>query len=234
MKSYFYERSAYRLSEQPVPACFLRLDERFDAELFFEQAGETPLSVILAESVCSRMADVEMFAFLMEDTRRRHRLDADGEIKIAVLTRSFLIGYLGAVRALLDACATTLAILAQLPLKPGERSFGQGEFWQQLVTRAPNVHRKYHPMRVFFNDVGRWCGETADRIPPLQVLYNQFGQYSSRDSHLRVIDESADLGRMGSQALPVHWVDAIDLHRRWKLQLLTLCERICQDIEASI
>ena len=39
MKTYFYDRTAYRLSDQPVPSCFIRLDEVFDARFAtFEEA----------------------------------------------------------------------------------------------------------------------------------------------------------------------------------------------------
>ena len=117
MKTYFYERTAYKLSDQPVPACFIKLDEQFDARVLINRAGTTPVPILLAESLCSRMADVEMYAFLLEDTRKRHRLDASGEVKVAILTRSFLIGYLGAVRALLDCAASALNTLYNFGLK---------------------------------------------------------------------------------------------------------------------
>ena len=235
MKTYFYERTAYKLSEQPVPQYFITLDDFFDFNLVVDQPGSTPVPVLLAESICSRLADVEMFAFLIEDTRKRHRLDKDGETRIAILTRSFLVGYLGAARALLDSCATALSILYQLPLKPGERTFANPEFWQYFVGRVPNVQRRYHPMRLFFNEVMRWCNETADRIPPIQVLHNQFGMYPARDSHLRVADDpNADLAVMDAELLRLNWINALDLHLRWKPNLSMLCEKVCVDIQSSL
>lgn len=235
MKTYFYERTAYKLSDQPVPQFFLALDEFFDSNLVLERPGITPMPVILAESVCSRLADVEMYAFLIEDTRKRHRLDKTGESKVAILTRSFFIGYLGAARSLLDSCSAALAILYELPLRPSERTFANPEFWQHFVGRVPNVQRRYHSMRLFFNEVMRWANETPDRIPPLQVVHNQFGPYPARDSHLRVADDpNADLGAMDVELLRLHWIDALDLHHRWKSNLIMLCEKVCQEIRASI
>ncbi|MFN8470387.1 MAG: hypothetical protein U0X20_32840, partial [Caldilineaceae bacterium] len=111
MKTYFYDRTAYRLSDQAVPSCFIRLDEVFDARFAtFEEADAHPC-VPMAESLCARMADVEMYAFLIEDARRRHSVDAKGDDKTSVLTRSFLVGYLGAGRAVLDVAAGVLASL---------------------------------------------------------------------------------------------------------------------------
>lgn len=234
MKTYFYERTAYKLSEQPVPNCFLALDDHFDVTIMIERPSTTPVPVLLAESVCARMADVEMYAFLVEDTRKRHLLEKGGETKAAILTRSFLIGYLGAVHSLLESCASTLVILYNLPLRPGERSFVNPEFWQHFVGRVPNVQRRYHPMRLFFNEVARWCDETTNRIPPLQVNHNHFGLYPARDSHLRVIDDNnADVAQLGGDQLRVHWIDAQELHQRWKTNLLMLCEKICQDIRTA-
>lgn len=235
MKTLFYERTAYKLSEQPVPNYFVALDEFFDLNLVVDRPGTTPMPVLLAESVCSRMADVEMYAFLIEDARLRHRLDKEGETKVAILTRSFLIGYLGAVRSLLDSCAAALAILYDLPLRPSERHFANPDFWQHFVARVPNVQRRYHAMRLFFNEVARWGNETADRVPPIQVIQNQFGVYPARDSHLRVIDDAnADLAQMEAEIMRLNWVDALDLHHRWKKDFAMLCEKVCQDIRAAL
>ena len=81
----------------------MRLDDVFDRRFAtYEEAYNHPC-VIMAESLCARMADVEMYAFLIEDARKRHTVDPKAEEKAAILTRSFLVGYLGAGRALLDA-----------------------------------------------------------------------------------------------------------------------------------
>ncbi|MEZ4682732.1 MAG: hypothetical protein R2932_51845 [Caldilineaceae bacterium] len=190
MKTRFYERSAYKLSEQPVPSCFMKLDDHFDERLAIVQLSRPHPSVVLAESICARLADVEMYAFLIEDARKRHGLEQGNDVKSAILTRSFFIGYLGAARALLDAGAVTLSVLYELPLPPAERSFAHGNFWHQLVTAVPNVHRRYHGSRLFFNEVLRWCNETVYRVPPLYVSHEQFGPYSSREMHLRMLDEN--------------------------------------------
>jgi hypothetical protein len=233
MKTYFYERTAYKLSNEPVPDCFLRLDEHFDqSPIVNDSLGH--LAVILAESLCMRMADIDMYAFLVEDARKRHGLDKGSDVKAAVLTRSFLFGYFGAARSLLDASAVTLALLYGLPLAPSERSFRNGDFWHQLVTHQPNVHRRYHGMRLFFNEVMRWSDETVTRIPPLIVSHNQFGAFSNREMHLRVLDEDEiDLPQLTGEPLRINWIDPLVLHDRWKPRLLSLCEKLCQDIEAN-
>ena len=107
MENSFYQRTAYALSDEPVPSCFLTLDDHLRAHLPTTDAGAYHYCLVLAELICARMADVEMYAFLMADARKRHSLapedvDHASDIKTASLTRSFLIGYLGAVRALLD------------------------------------------------------------------------------------------------------------------------------------
>ncbi len=237
MSTNFYRRTAYRLSEQPVPNCFLKLDQHLERALAVAEprGATTHVFILLAESVCARMADVEMFAFLIEDARKRHRLERDGEIKAAILTRSFMIGYLGAARALLDNAANLLATLYHFADQRAERSFAAPEFWQQFVARAPNVHRRYHPLRLFFNEVNRWCAETTDRIPPLEANQSIFGVYPSRDSHMKVLDEAViDLAQLPGEKRPLNWIDPLQLHDRWKPQFLGLCEKLCQEIETSV
>jgi len=232
MKTRFYERTAYRFSDEPVPNCFIRLDDRFDARFPEANVASAHIHVLLAESVCSRMADLEMYAFLIEDVRKRHGLDKDSDVRGAIRTRSFFIGYLSVNRALLDSAAITLAVLYKLPLSNTERSFANGDFWHQLVTAAPNVHRRYHPMRLFFNEVIRWNNEVVLRVPPLLVSHQHFGQFSSREMHLRALDDpTVDWPQMLAEPTRLNWIDPLHLHDRWKPKLLALCEKICQDIE---
>jgi hypothetical protein len=234
MKTYFYERTAYKLSNEPVPNFFLKLDEQFDRSVAVNESSGH-LAVILAESICLRMADVDMYAFLLADARKRHGLDKGGDVKAAILTRSFLFGYFGAASSLLACAATVLTLVYALPLPLEERTFRNGNFWHQLVMNQPNVHRRYHAMRLFFNEVLRWNDETVVRIPPLIVSHNQLGPFSSREMHLRVLDEEKiDLPQLTGEPLRLNWLDPLLLHDRWKPRLLTLCEKLCQDIETLV
>jgi hypothetical protein len=234
MKTYFYDRTAYKLSAEPVPECFLELDEHFSARIDTLGGRAAPRGVLLAESACSRMADVEMYAFLLVDVRKRNSLDRAEDEKAAILTRSFLLGFLGACKSLLDSCAASLSLLYNLPIQRADRSFGSGDFWHQLVLVAPAVHRRYHPMRLFFNEILRWQSETVYRIPPLMVLHGQYGHLPGREVQLKVVDESnVELEQMAQEPFRVNWIDPLDLYTRWKPRLLSLCEKICLDIEAN-
>ena len=232
MKTYFYERTAYRLSDEPVPSCFLKLDEHFDTALAYDQNLYAHRSVLLAESVCGRMADVELYAFLLEDTRKRTSVQRSEDEKAVIFTRSFLIGFLGACRSLLDSCAVTLALLHELPLERNDRAFSNPDFWHQLVLLAPGVHRRYHPFRLFFNEVMRWQTETVYRIPPLVILQGQYGHLPGREAQLKVADDSSmELSRMAAEPHRVNWIAPLDLYTRWRPRLLSLCERVCLDIQ---
>ncbi|GIV75646.1 MAG: hypothetical protein KatS3mg050_0040 [Litorilinea sp.] len=231
MKTYFYLRTAYKLSAEPIPACFLELDEHFDALVASPQEAANHRDILLAESVCSRMADVEMYAFLMEDARRRQSMEPGEDEKAAILTRSFLLGYLAACKALLDSCAVVLAILYQLPLSNHERSFSNSDYWHQLVIQEPSVHRRYHPLRLFFSEVQRWYNGMVHRIPPLVVLHSHYGHRPQRELLLKVADTmEADLEAIAREPYRVDWIDPLELHSRWKPRFLALCEKICQDI----
>ncbi|MEX1019004.1 MAG: hypothetical protein WDZ49_05065 [Litorilinea sp.] len=231
MKTLFYDRTAYKLSSEPVPACFLTLDDHFDARL--AERGEIcvhPL-VLLAESVCGRMADIEMYTFLMEDTRTRKSLDRAEDERAAIVTRSFMLGFLGACRGLLDSSAVTLAHLYELPLSRSERSFANHDFWHQLILLAPAVHRRYHPLRLFFSEIMRWQGETVYRIPPLLALHSHFGHIPGRDAQLRVVDDNVeDLDMLAQAPYAAQWIDPLHLYQRWRPRLLTLCEKVCHDL----
>ena len=234
MKTYFYDRTAYKLSDEHVPDCFLKLDEHFDAALAYDQNLYAHRSVLLAESICSRMADVEMYAFLLEDTRKRNSIERAEDEKAAILTRSFLLGFLSASKALLDSCAVTLGLLYNLPIARNERVFSNGDFWHQLVLVTPAVHRRYHPLRLFFNEILRWQNETAYRIPPLVVLQGQYGHLPGREAQLRVADDaSMELNQMAAEPHKVNWIDPLELYTRWKPRLLSLCEKVCLDIQEN-
>jgi hypothetical protein len=231
MKTYFYERTAYKLSNEPVPECFLKLDEHFDGALAYDHNLYAHRSVLLAESVCSRMADVEMYAFLLEDTRKRNSIERKEDEKAAILTRSFLLGFLSATRALLDSSAVTLAMLYELKIAKADRAFLNTDFWHQLVLVAPAVHRRYHPLRLFFNEIMRWQTETVYRVPPLVILQGQHGHLPGREVQLRVADDTAwELPQMAAEPHRVNWIDPLELYTRWKPRLLSLCEKVCQDL----
>ena len=238
MKTHFYERTAYRLSEQPVPACFIKLDELFDTLLPTDVDQPLAYGLVLAESICARMAEVEMYAFLIEDARKRQSLDRtemdyDSDLKTAVLTRSFLVGYIGACRGLLDASAMALASLYDLSLTGASCSFSNGDFWHRFVVKAPNTQRRYHPLRLFFNEVFLWCSEMSSRIVPIVLLQHHYGKFSRRETLLKVLDEKdIDIKAVADDAIGFQWIDPVDLHTRWKPQFLTLCERVCHDIGA--
>lgn len=235
MKTRFYERTAYRLSDQPVPSCFLRLDDRFDEHFAsYEEAFGHPC-VVMAESLCGRMADLEMYAFLIEDARKRHTVDPKLEEKAAILTRSFWVGYLGAGRALLDVGAATLAALYGMSLSSAAMTFANGDFWHQLVSSQPNVHRRYHPLRLFVTEFLRWSTESAHRIPPIIVIEAQFGRYAPRENRLKFFDEPGfSLGEMNNATMLARWVDPLSLHDRWKPQFMLLCEKLSVDLEKAL
>ena len=248
MKTFFYDRTAYKLSNEPVPNCFFMLDDHFDARFNTAHEAYTHRSVLLAEMVCGRIADVEMYAFLIADACKRHagleyagsadtdieRLTHDRQSesgKGAILLRSFLFGYLASCRALLNVAAMALAELYALPLPAVQQRFDNGDFWHELVVNMPNVHRRYHSQRLFFNEVIRWQDEAVNRIPPIALLQ---GHLSRQGMQLQVIDEPIEkLGSVTREPHLMHWIDALELHTRWKPRLLSLCEKICHDIEVQ-
>ncbi len=233
MKTNFYDRTAYSLSSEPVPDCFITLDDYFDTVTIEREQFITNPYVLLAESVCARMADVEMYAFLMQDVRKRETLERQEDDRAAILTRTFLIGFIGSCRTLLDSSAVTLSTIYNLPIDYTEQTFTSSDFWHQLVLYQPAVHRRYHPLRLFFNEILHWQQESVFRIPPLLVLHAHYGHMPGRDVQLRVIDDTNyNLEHVAHEPYSVDWIDPLQLYTRWKPRLLAVCEKICADIEA--
>ncbi|MEM7535588.1 MAG: hypothetical protein AAF639_25655 [Chloroflexota bacterium] len=216
------------------------LSDQFEEQARIDFSVSTHPYALMAESICARMADVEMYAFLIQDARDRHDLaqvafNKENHDTVAILTRSFTIGMLGACKALLDSGAATLTLLHELPLTTTESRFDNSDFWHQFVVHAPNIHRRYHPLRLFFNEITRWCNTTPHRVPPVATLHDHFGQWSSREMKLKVVnDDKADIVRLADAPLQFEWIDALELHRRWKPQLLMLCEKLCADISRKL
>lgn len=237
MKTRFYERTCYRLGELSLPPCFLALDDHFARALSLDLPNQpqTAVAVLLAESICARMGDVEMYAWQIADTRRRQKMDTEGDVRAAILTRSYFVGYVGAARAFVDACANALALIHELPLERASRTFASPDFWAQLVEREPNVHRRYHTLRLFLNEIFRWSTETPDRVPPLEVLYATFGHFSTRDAQLRMLDEAdTSLVTLAYSRRTFNWVDPLQINDRWRPQLLALCDKLCDEIRTSL
>lgn len=249
MKTFFYERTAYHLSQEPVPNCFFLLDGVFDEHFSTVHEAYLNRAVMLAEIVCSRMADVELYAFLINDARCRDesltigasshadielllRDSETDERKGAILMRSFFVGYIGACKTLLDAAALVLCELYELPLEYEMRRFENQEFWHQLVLCAPNTHRRYHSRRIFFNEVFRLRNELIERVPPIGLLQ---GHLMRQSMQLDVLNASpTSLNSLLENPHNLYWRNPLDIHRDWKPQFLDLCERLCQDIETQL
>ena len=192
------DRTAYRLSDQAVPSCFIRLDEVFDARFatFDEAYGHR--GVIMAETICARMADLEMYAFLIEDARRRHTVDPTGDDKATILTRSFLVGYLGAGRALLDAVAGhARRALCPAPRQrrgaplPTATSGTSSSPMRPTCTAATIRCASLSPSSC----AGAWKRPTASRR--WSSSQHHFGKFARATQRLQVLDDpEANLGHL--------------------------------------
>ena len=170
-----------------------------------------------------------LYSILLQARRSLERHEDD---RAAILTRSFLLGFLSSCRGLLDSSAVTLATLYNLPLPAADQTFMSGDFWHYLVLNVPAVHRRYHPMRLFFNEIKRWQDETVYRLPPMLALHAHYGHLPSREAQLRIIDDTNfTLEQVAQEPYNVQWIDPLQLYSRWKPRLISLCERVCKDLE---
>jgi len=105
-----------------VPQCFVELDDYFDT--LFKTTTDLAREVItLAENLCCRLADIELFVrYIAEAGKESNAFQA------AILIGTFLVAYFNACKSLLDAGAITLARIYNLNLKNKEMDFSKAVF----------------------------------------------------------------------------------------------------------
>ena len=71
-------------------------------------------------------------------------------------------------------------------------------------------------------------------LPPVVLQYH-YGTYARREVLYQVLDEQKiRIEALAADAVGRHWIDPLELHKRWKPQFLTLCEKLCQDLISQL
>ena len=142
MRTLFYNRTPYVRLKQRVPECFIELDCYF-GEIF--QSGTEILQkhTILAENICHRMADVEVYAeYISEELKRNNAGQA------AIYIGTLLVGFFTACKSLLGAGAIALNEIYQLEIDdPKKQDFRKGTLWNRL--RGKGEHAVYNRYSVY-------------------------------------------------------------------------------------
>ena len=232
MKTWFYNRTGYTLPGMPtVPRCFVELDEYFDARFTTSSPMAHP-SVVLAENLCRRMADVELYASYISDT-----LNRPDTFKGAILIGTLLVGYFTACKSLLDAGAITLASVYKLSLRNKEMDFSKPKFWKQLKEETGSIiNDRYAPFRILFKEVIRWRDAAVHRLTPFVITHSpgRPDKTPREKIEIKMADQpDAEISTVVKTPKSISWVDPLHYHRKWQSQLIEFCKEVCLDIRSQ-
>lgn len=231
MKSLFYNRTAYLLLNKSVPQCFMDLDQYFDTR-FQTTRVLTHRLVVLAENLCRRMADLELYAQYISEVQI-----AENPVKASILIGTLLVGYFNACKSLLDAGAITLAQVYNLNLKNKDTDFNKNIFWKRLQEIGPEVHARYISFKPFVRKIVDWRDAAVHRITPFVICHSPNGppmEVPREKVEIRMVGKPDvtidDIARKPKEAL---WVEPLYYHRLWHSKLIRFCEEVCTDIQGA-
>lgn len=233
MKTFFYNRTAYspRLLNMTVPQCFIELDNHFDA-LFQTTAGSTQEVVILAENLCRRLADVELFAQYISEAQKE-----SDTFQAANIIGTFLVAYFNACKSLMDAGAITLARIYNLGLTNKEMDFSKKIFWQQLEMQiGPTIVDRYAPFNSLFSEIVKWRDAAVHRLTPFVVTHvpGSPEKVPREKMVIKMVDQpDTDISMIVKRGKDARWMDPLDCHKKWRGYLLGFCEQVCLDIRTQ-
>lgn len=262
MKTVFHTRSAYIFlpGENRTPECFLKLDEYFDMKIP-ENTGpskilEFPL-VSLAGNLCYRMADIDLYAFLIHDLLNdtyelwNERSPTHRNIhKKTMLASSLLISYFSSCKSLFDAGAIALNQLYSLGLKNKEQDFGKTKFKEILGKKS---QFDCNPHFSLVKEIIKWRDCGIHRMPPsvIPVENRLFPDSSGKGFRICLIGTT----QKGSDELegPINldeflkaienndsqmkkklgFSQLLDLHEEWRPKFIEFCILICDEIKRA-
>ena len=237
MKGLVYASTAYRLGYFHVPECFEKLDE-FIGKLLLEKhntmvlKAHSGLYVDLARNLCRRMADIELYAWLISQAET-----TPDAFKGAALVGTYLVGYFSACKSLLDAGSITLAKLYNLTLSNREMDFSKSKFWEELKESQSKTYVRYTRFNDLTDDIVKWRDSAVHRVTPFAVVHApKDPDRTPRDKQeIRMVAEpDAGFFTAVKNQGKIAWVKPLHFHNKWKNHLIEFCEEVCLDMTDKI
>jgi hypothetical protein len=240
VKTHFYNRTLYKHLQQDIPHCFISLDERFDKK--YSNLGEASSGLLpFAENVCRRMGDIDFYAQSIDDAYSSHDLPFDN----ALLIGTFLVGYFGTCKSLLDAGAITLSSIFQLELESKHQDLDpkRGRFWGKLNAKNSDAFNRYQTLQPFFKEIIEWRDFSVHRLTPIVVVSGPTNARQGKSpSEINRSDVNIQMvanpdvypNDLIKEGLGVSWMHPPDLHLVWRPKLVQFCEYLCADIESKL
>lgn len=232
MKGLVYSNTAYRLGHFQVPECFKKLDDFFDELLFKNGKVLVHKSSDLAQNLCRRMADIELYAWLISQAET-----APDTFNGAALVGTYLVGYFSACKSLLDAGSITLAKLYNLNLSNKEMDFSKPKFWSELKEKQATVYHRYTTFDGLVKDIVKWRDSAVHRVTPLVIVHAPDGPDKTprvKQEIRMVVKPDAELSTVVKNHENITWVKPLHFHNKWKTHLSEFCEEVCLDMRDKI
>jgi len=232
MKGWAYCNTVYRLGHFQVPECFKKLDDFFDELLFKNGKVWVRESSDLAQNLCRRMADIELYAWLISRAET-----APNAFNGATLIGTYLVGYFSACKSLLDAGSITLAKLYNLNLSNKEMDFSKPKFRRELTENQPTVYHRYAKFAGLVHDIVECRDSAVHRVTPFVIVHAPDDPNKTpRDKQeIRMVPEpDTELSTFVKNHEKINWVKPLHFHNEWKSCLIEFCEEVCLDIRDKI
>lgn len=232
MKGFVYSNTAYRLGHFQVPECFKKLDDFLDERLYKNGKLLVGESSDLAQNLCRRMADIELYAWLISQAE-----SLPDAFNGAALAGTYLVGYFSACKSLLDAASITLAKLYNLSLSNKEMDFSKPKFWKELKEKEPTIYVRYARFDGLVKAIVKWRDSAVHRVTPLVIVHAPEGpDKTPRDKQeIRMVAKpDAELSTFMKSREKITWVRPLHFHNKWKIRLIEFCEEVCLNIRDKI
>jgi len=237
MKGWVYTKTAYQLGYFQVPECFEKLDE-FIGKLLLKKNNKIVLNAHssrysdLAQNLCRRMADIELYAWLISQAET-----APNAFNGATIIGTYLVGYFSACKSLLDAGSITLAKLYNLDLSNKEMDFSKPKFRKELKEKQATVHDRYTRFDGLVNDIVELRDSAVHRVTPFVIVHapDSPDKTPRNKQEIRMIPEpDTELSTFVKNHEKINWVKPLHFHNEWKNRLIEFCEEVCLDIRDKI
>jgi len=244
MRTYFYNRTAYAYLSDRLPIFFVNLDVMFDAIISdFADAACLPVTRH-ASNLCRRLGDVEFLAWKVDET-----VHPPKDWYASVAAGTFLVAYFSACKSVLDAVAVALADLYDLQVMQHgqvhkltfkEQDLTKSIFWRALEEKDRKLFDRYHRFcrasNANIRDMIDWRDIAIHRVTPFTVPAGPGVPSDDKVPPAVLVFKDKDLELCQWLRNPSfeQLVDPTEFHRRWRNDLIDICQEVCKDIELTI
>jgi len=228
MKTLFYKRTAYESLNRQVPKCFIELDAYFGKT--FKAGSELfQTSTRLAENLCHRMSDVELYAYYISEEMKR-----DNAFRAAINIGTLLVGFFTSCKSVLDAGAIALNMVYKLNLPERQQDFGKPELMRALKKGTKTeVYKRYRIYDSFIKEAISWRDSAVHRHTPFCVVHQNQSNSPREKQEIKLANQlDTDINDIARKPTTIDWVEPLHQYNKWYSSLVDFCADVCKDIQS--